>query len=62
MEKLIYFFAAIWNLLLLAAAFLTLLGFLYRAYFRKILRARRIARFGERRLLREAAERQGKLS
>jgi len=56
-ESFLYNLAALWNLLLVVAAFATLLGFVYRVYFRKLLRARRIARFGERRLLREATER-----
>jgi membrane associated rhomboid family serine protease len=50
--------AAFWNLVLLAAVFGTLGGFFYAVFLRKILRARRIANVRERRLLREAAERQ----
>ena len=56
-RNLLYNLAALWNLLLVAAAFSAIFGFLYRAYLRKLLRARRIAGFRERRLLREAAER-----
>jgi hypothetical protein len=50
--------AAFWNLLLLAAVFVTLGGFLYSLIIRKIIRARRIANARDRRLLREAAERE----
>jgi hypothetical protein len=50
--------AAFWNLALLGAVFATLGGFFYAVFLRKILRARRIANVRERRLMREAAERQ----
>ncbi len=50
--------AALWNLLLLIAAALTLIGFVNAVAIRKFLRARRIANARERRLLKEAAERE----
>jgi len=49
--------AAFWNLILLVAVFATLGGFFYVVFLRKIMRARGIANARERRLLREAAER-----
>jgi hypothetical protein len=49
--------AAFWNLILLAAVFVTLGGFFYAVFLKKILRARRIANARERRLLRETARR-----
>jgi hypothetical protein len=49
--------AAFWNLILLAAVFLTLGWFFYAVFLKKILRARRIKNVQERRLMREAAER-----
>jgi len=51
--------AAFWNLLLLAAVIGTLLWFFYSIYLRRVWRARRIAHARERRMLREAAERDG---
>jgi len=50
--------AALWNLLLLLLAIGTLLGFLYGFVFRRLVRARRIAGARDRRMLREAAERE----
>jgi hypothetical protein len=47
--------AAFWNLILLAAAFVTLGWFFYAVFLKKILRARRIANARERRLLRESS-------
>jgi len=58
MTRLFYNFAAIWNLLLLLAAAAALFGFLYWFGLRRVLRARRIANARERRMLREAAERE----
>ncbi|HXY02105.1 MAG TPA: hypothetical protein VEI49_00945 [Terriglobales bacterium] len=58
MTSLFYNFAAIWNLLLLLAAAAALFGFLYWFGLRRVLRARRIANARERRMLREAAERE----
>lgn len=51
---------ALWNLLLLAFAIVALLGFVYAIYVRRALRARRIAHLRDRRLLREAAERESR--
>ncbi len=50
--------AAIWNLLLLMAAVGTLAWFLYWFVLRRLIRARKIAGARDRRLLREAAERE----
>jgi hypothetical protein len=50
--------AAFWNLLLLLCAACTLFGFLYFFVFRRLVRARRISAIRDRRLLREAAERE----
>jgi hypothetical protein len=50
--------AAIWNLLLLLAAIGTLVWFLYWFGLRRLIRARRIASSRDRRMLREAAERE----
>ena len=50
--------AAIWNLLLLLAAIGTLAWFLYWFGLRRLIRARRIATSRDRRMLREAAERE----
>jgi len=50
--------AALWNLVLLLAAIATLVWFLYWFVLRRLIRARRIAGARERRLLREAAERE----
>lgn len=51
--------AAFWNLLLLIVVFLTLGGFFYTLVIRRMIRVRRIANARDRRLLREAAEREG---
>jgi hypothetical protein len=51
--------AAFWNLILLFGVFGTLSWFFYAVFFKKLLRARRIANVRERRLMREAAERGG---
>jgi hypothetical protein len=50
--------AALWELAVLVLAAGTLLWFLYWIYLRRILRARRIAHARDKRMLREAAERQ----
>jgi hypothetical protein len=50
--------AAIWNLLLLFAAIGTLGSFFYWFGLRRLIRARRIATSHDRRMLREAAERE----
>jgi len=50
--------AAIWNLLLLLAAIGTLVWFFYWFGLRRLIRARRIATSRDRRMLREAAERE----
>lgn len=51
-------FAALWNLLLFVASIGALVWFLYWFALRRIIRARRIAGARERRMLREAAERE----
>ena len=53
-----YNLAAIWNLILLLAAAAALAWFLYWFVLRRLIRARRIAGARERRMLREAAERE----
>ena len=50
--------AAIWNLLLLLAVIGTLAWFFYWFGLRRLIRARRIATSRDRRMLREAAERE----
>jgi hypothetical protein len=50
--------AALWNLLLLLAAIGTLAWFFYWFGLRRLIRARRIATSRDRRMLREAAERE----
>jgi uncharacterized membrane protein (DUF373 family) len=50
--------AAIWNLILLLVVIGTLGWFLYWFLLRRLIRARRIAGARERRMLREAAERE----
>jgi hypothetical protein len=50
--------AALWNLLLLVAVIGTLAWFFYWFGLRRLIRARRIATSRDRRLLREAAERE----
>jgi hypothetical protein len=50
--------AALWNLLLLLAVIGTLLWFAYWFGLRRLIRARRIASSRDRRMLREAAERE----
>lgn len=50
--------AALWNLILLLAVIGTLVWFLYGFVFRRLVRARRIAGARDRRMLREAAERE----
>ncbi|MGA7379617.1 MAG: hypothetical protein WBX03_02090 [Terriglobales bacterium] len=50
--------AALWNLILLLVVIGTLGGFLYGFVFRRLVRARRIAGARDRRMLREAAERE----
>ena len=51
--------AAFWNLMLLIAVFLVLGGFFYALVIRRMIRVRRISNARDRRLLREAAEREG---
>jgi len=51
-------FAAFWNLVLLLAAAAVLFWFLYWFLLRRFVRARRIAHARDRRMLREAAERE----
>jgi hypothetical protein len=58
MRTLLYNFAALWNLLLLVATIAVLGWFVYWFLLRRIVRARRIAGARERRMLREAAERE----
>ncbi len=58
MKSLLSNIAAIWNLLLLFAAIGTLVWFFYWFGLRRIIRARRIATSRDRRMLREAAERE----
>jgi len=50
--------AAVWNLILLAAAIAILSWFFYWFGLRRLVRARKIAGARERRMLREAAERE----
>ncbi|MGA8154243.1 MAG: hypothetical protein WB952_25075 [Terriglobales bacterium] len=50
--------AAVWNLILLAAAIAILVWFAYWFGLRRLIRARKIAGLRERRMLREAAERE----
>jgi hypothetical protein len=50
--------AALWNLVLLLAVIAILVGFLYGFVFRRLVRKRRIAGARDRRMLREAAERE----
>jgi len=56
--KFFYNLAALWNLLLLLAAASALFWFLYWFLLRRVIRARRITNARERRMLREAAERE----
>jgi len=58
MRTFLYNFAAFWNLLLLIATIAVLSWFLYWFLLRRLIRARKIAGARERRLLREAAERE----
>jgi len=58
MKSLLSNFAAIWNLILLLAAIGVLIWFLYWFGLRRIIRAKRIAGSRDRRMLREAAERE----
>jgi hypothetical protein len=50
--------AALWNLILLLLVIAVLVGFLYGFVFRRLVRKRRIAGARDRRMLREAAERE----
>jgi peptidoglycan/LPS O-acetylase OafA/YrhL len=50
--------AALWNLILLLAVIVILAGFLYGFVFRRLVRKRRLAGARDRRMLREAAERE----
>jgi len=56
--SLLYNAAAFWNLILLAIAIAVLGWFFYWFGLRRLIRARRIAGLRERRMLREAAERE----
>jgi len=56
--SLLYNAAAFWNLIVLAIAIAVLGWFLYWFGLRRLIRARRIAGLRERRMLREAAERE----
>jgi hypothetical protein len=58
MKTLLSNVAAIWNLILLIAVIGTLVWFSYWFGLRRIIRARRIASSRDRRMLREAAERE----
>ena len=58
MNMLISNAAALWNLILLLVVIGTLFGFFYWFGLRRIIRARRIATSRDRRMLREAAERE----
>ena len=58
MKTLLSNVAAIWNLLLLLAVIATLGGFFYWFGVRRLIRAKRIASSRDRRMLREAAERE----
>jgi hypothetical protein len=58
MKTLLSNVAAIWNLILLIAVIGTLAWFFYWFGLRRIIRARRIASSRDRRMLREAAERE----
>ena len=58
MTKLLFNAAAMWNLILLLVAIAVLGWFLYWFVLRRLIRARKIAGVRERRMLREAAERQ----
>jgi len=58
MTKLLFNAAALWNLILLLAAIVVLAWFLYWFVLRRLIRARKIAGARERRMLREAAERE----
>jgi uncharacterized membrane protein len=58
MKTLLSNLAAIWNLLLLLVAIGTLSGFCYWFGVRRLIRARRIANSRDRRMMREAAERE----
>jgi hypothetical protein len=50
--------AALWNLVLLVVVMAVLAGFLYGFVFRRLVRKRKIAGARDRRMLREAAERE----
>ena len=50
--------AAVWNLILLAAVIAILVWFFYWFGLRRLIRARKIAGARDRRMLREAAERE----
>jgi len=58
MTGLLRSFAALWNLLLLCASLAILGWFLYWFILRRLVRAKRIAGARDRRMLREAAERE----
>jgi hypothetical protein len=58
MKTFLYNFVAFWNLLLLLGTGVVLVWFVYWFLLRRFLRAKRIAGARERRMLREAAERE----
>jgi hypothetical protein len=58
MKSLLSNVAAVWNLVLLLAVIGTLGGFFYWFGLRRLIRAKRIASSRDRRMLREAAERE----
>jgi hypothetical protein len=58
MKTLLSNVAAVWNLILLIVVAATLLWFFYWFGVRRIIRARKIAHSRDRRMLREAAERE----
>jgi predicted permease len=57
MRDLLSSLAALWNFLALLLSAATLVGFLYWFVLRRLFRARRITNIRERRMLKEAAER-----
>jgi len=58
MTGLLRSFAALWNLALLCASLAVLVWFIYWFVLRRLVRAKRIASAHDRRMLREAAERE----
>lgn len=58
MKTIPYTLAALWNLLVLVVAGAVLIWFLYWFGLRRVIRAKHISALRERRMLREAAERE----